>query len=493
MQHAFGKSFVKLTLSRLITTGIAMIISTVLSRYLTLTEYGTYSQVILIATLAVSLCSLGLPESINYFMMGRWKDPESQGRFLSLFFTMTGLIGGVIALVLAVASPLIAGMFRNPLISSFVLVMAVYPWTTLITNSMDNLLIVYGHTGLLLAYRIVFSASLLGSVFLCYAAGASFVVFMVVFLGVNAAFALAGYVLIYAKAQRFRLLLDKAMLREIFAFSIPMAMAGIVGRVNIELGKLLIGNLFSTEDMAVYLMTAQELPFALVTSALTALLLPLLVQAIRRGDTDGALRIWGESHVVCYYILAFCAAVLFVYAPEAVTLLYTEKYLAGVTVFRIYSLILLMRATYYGMLLNCLGKSREILLSSAASLAVNLLLAYGCYLIWGFHGPAVGMLLCVVIINVLQLVLTSRSIRYPFGKLFPWKRLGAITLLNGGLAAAFVLVRAFFPSHPVLVLLVWTVAYVILIRKRLVACWQGMTTHADEITRAAEEEPVSAV
>lgn len=63
-----GKDGLKLTVSRLITLSIALVSAMLLSRFRTLEEYGTYSQILLVTNIVTSLLMLGLPNSINYFL-----------------------------------------------------------------------------------------------------------------------------------------------------------------------------------------------------------------------------------------------------------------------------------------------------------------------------------------------------------------------------------------------------------------------------------------
>ena len=67
MRRSIGSDALKLTISKLITMAIALVNAMLLSRFRTLEEYGTYSQLLLIINLATTFFMLGLPNSINYF------------------------------------------------------------------------------------------------------------------------------------------------------------------------------------------------------------------------------------------------------------------------------------------------------------------------------------------------------------------------------------------------------------------------------------------
>ena len=56
-----------LAFSKIITLRFGILTAKILSMGLTLTEYGTYSQVNLVNTLSASILLLGLPDALNFF------------------------------------------------------------------------------------------------------------------------------------------------------------------------------------------------------------------------------------------------------------------------------------------------------------------------------------------------------------------------------------------------------------------------------------------
>ena len=64
-----GKKSLILTITKIITLLVSLIVSMLLSRYATLEEYGTYSQLLIAVNLFTSIFMLGLPNSTNYFLV----------------------------------------------------------------------------------------------------------------------------------------------------------------------------------------------------------------------------------------------------------------------------------------------------------------------------------------------------------------------------------------------------------------------------------------
>lgn len=463
----------KLTLSKSITYGITLATSMILSRTLSLAEYGTYSQIQVAGTLILSVFSMGMPECSSFFL-SRDEDPGSRLRFLSTYYTLNTSLGILAGAAAAALAPAIAGYFRNPAITGLVYVLAVYPWMNIIINTIDNILVVYRRTSKLMAFRISSSILLLAVILVTWLFRLSFRQYMALFVGADSLCALAVYAIIRRLAGRLRIRIDRTLLKNIVRFSVPLGLAGIVGTISIQLDKLMISKYFDTEQLAVFTNAAQEMPITIISSAMTAVLMPRIVRLLDRRRYEDAVELWGHVIRLVYALFCFFVSLFIVFAPQIITLLYSDKYSGGTGVFRVYCLVSLLRMTYFGMILNCIGKTRFILYSSVASLALNFGLNFLCYYAWGFVGPAVATFLCILVINVIQLVFTCKCISIPFRKIFPWGSMLRITLLNAAIASAvFALSRAGAAGAPVLAA-VWAAAYGLLSFRYLKKQWKTL-------------------
>lgn len=424
-----GSNAVKLTVAKIITMAVSLVSSMLLSRFRSLTEYGTYSQLLMAINLVSSLFMLGLPNSINYFLGKSYSDKERTD-FLSVYYTLNTILSFIIGLVLVLAIPFLEQYFKNELIKSFWYFLAVYPWTKVIMSSTENLLICYNKNNVLMAYKILNSSALLGAILLIQAVNGSFRQYMILFLSVEVVFTAATYFFAKKNSVGLKPSLNKELIKTILTFSIPIGFASMLGTINIELDKLVITSMFSTEDLAVYTNASKELPVTIIATSLTAVLLPQAVKYLSNNQKKEAVDLWKSATTISFSIIGFIAVACIVFAPEVLTVLYSEKYLAGVGVFRVYSIVLLLRCTYFGMMLNSMGKTKFILYSSVGTLLLNFLLNYLFYYLFGFIGPAIATLLATTLMNLLQLVFTAKKMDYPFKKIFPWKNCGIYLLIN---------------------------------------------------------------
>ena len=180
-KNRIGNDALLLTGSKVLTSLIGLVSAMLLSRFRTLTEYGTYSQLMMAVNLFCSLFMLGLPNCINYFL-ARAQTEEERGKFLSVYYTLSTLLSVIIGVVMVLAIPLLEIYFKNGLIRIFWYFLALYPWTRVIMSGVENLLVVYNKTNKLVIYRILNSVCLLLIILLVQLFGGNFGHYMLLFV-----------------------------------------------------------------------------------------------------------------------------------------------------------------------------------------------------------------------------------------------------------------------------------------------------------------------
>ena len=473
-----GGDAVRLTFSKVVTLCITMATTMLLSRFRTFQEYGTYSELLLVINLVSSLLMLGLPNSINYFLARADTQKERQ-RFLSLYYFLSTVISVVIGIVLVLAIPLIELYFKNNTIRTFYYFLALYPWSSIVSSSIENVLVVYKKTRGLILFRISHSVAILACVLLVQWLGQGFSAYMISFVAVNSLFTLIVYYVAFKLGGGFNLSFDKKLVRAIFAFSIPMGLASVVGTLNTEIDKLLIGYLMDTEQLAIYTNAAKELPLAIVASSITAVLLPQLTRMVKKNKAEEAIALWGYATELALIVMAVIIFGVFTYAEEAMTILYSAKYLPGVSVFRVYTLTLLLRVTYFGIVLNAYGQSKKIFYCSVISLVLNSILNPLFYWIFGMIGPAIATFIAILTIQQLQLKMTAEVSNTAFSYVFPWKRAALIIAINIVFSMVFFGLKRLVPLEQItndvvesLALgVVWCVLYLLIMKKRIITVW----------------------
>lgn len=475
---SLGKDAITLTASKIIANVLTMLTAMLLARVRTLEENGTYSQLLLVINLVTSILMLGLPNSINFFL-AKANTEEEKNRFLSVYYTLSTLLSAVVGITLACLMPCWETYFSNPQIAEFGFFLLIYPWTRIICSSADNVLVVLKKTKVLMLYRLFNSIAVLASILFIWLCNLDFRTYMVLYVTVEAAFALFVYRLAAHYTGKIRFHIDRDLIRRIFEFSIPIGLAGIIGTLNIELDKLMIGRMFSTEELAVYTYASKEMPVTLIASSITAVLMPRMVRLFEQNKNREAIEMWKNATTLSVAILAFFAVGLATFSREAITFLYSEKYVSGHMVFSVYSLCLLTKCTYFGMVLNAKGATKSILYCSIGTLALNVMLNLFFYRMFGMIGPALATLIAALSMQLLQLLLSSRLLEVRFCEIFPWKSSVQFLMLNGMFSAASVFVLKLVQRSVAVAILcavLWGITYFCAIGKRALSYWNQMNS-----------------
>ena len=483
---SLGGDAVRLTFSKAVTLCISTATGMILSRFCSLEEYGTYSSILLVINLFVSLLMLGLPNSINYFL-ARADDDDEKRHFLSVYYTAGTVLSLAIGLLLVLSVPLIEKYFENDAISRFWYFLALYPWATVISSSIENVLVVYRRVNLLMICKMASSAAILLSLVAVQLLGGGFSVYIAVFAAVNCLYALIVYFMTHRISGGIKAVIDTGMIKRILVFSLPIGLSTMVGTLSIEIDKLLIGALMDTDQLAIYSNAAKELPLTIVSASITAVLLPRAAVLIKNGKTERAVRLWNVSTELSFIIIALFTAGIFTFAEDVVTFLYSAKYLPGTAVFRIYTLILPIRCTYFGLILNSTGQTKKILLCSIVNLVLNAALNPLFYYFFGFEGPAAASFLSIALLSLLMLKFTSDVSGVSYSKVFPWKISGVIILLCAGMSAAFFYIKKLLPLQNVigelpeslLLGLIWSAVYFLILRKRIKRKWKEINSEEE--------------
>jgi O-antigen/teichoic acid export membrane protein len=478
LSASIAKDTVKLTSAKMITVVVSMISAMLLSRFRTLEEYGTYSQILLVVNLITTILMLGLPNSINFFL-ARAETSEEREKFLSVFYTLSTCLSFITGLVLVCSTPIIVDYFENPIIKDFIYILAVYPWAKIVISSIDHILVVYKKTTRLMLFRIANSICLLLIILLVEVLNWSFAEYMLLFIVVEVSFTFSVYLIVRNIAGSIKFYIERELIIKILKFSLPLGLASVVGTISVELDKLIIGGFYNVEQLAIYTNASREMPVSIIASSLTAILMPQLVRLLKDNENETAVRLWGDATGLSYMFICFFAATLFVFAPEVISFLYSDKYLPGVTVFRIYCLVLLLRCTYFGMVLNSLGKTKFIFYSSLVSLGLNVVLSFILYYILGFIGPAVATFISMIIIAISQLIASTKTLSVSFKKIFPWRTIGIISVINIFYVIVFMILKEAISIQvftgetikAILLGMLWGILYIFTIKNFFMKKW----------------------
>ncbi|MBR5659646.1 MAG: oligosaccharide flippase family protein [Lachnospiraceae bacterium] len=428
-ENSLKKEATLLTASKMVNLAITMATAMLLARFRSLEEYGTYSQLTLTLNLLTTLCLLGIPNAINYFLP-RTENAGERQNFLNTFFTLNTALALIAGFVMLASLPFQVWYFENDGIYSFWFFAVIMPWAKISLQERGNLLVASHKSKTLIVHTFINSICLLGIIILTRVINQSFFFYMCLYVAVEILFGLLVYWEGAKLSGRFRFHIDWELCKRILIFSVPIGLSDMVSIISKEVDKFMIGGFLDTESLAIYTNAATELPLSIISGSFVAVMMPKLSKMVKEKKDEDAVNLWKDTTAFTYIFMCFGVAALVVFAPQVMVILYSPKYLPGTGVFRVYALILLWRTAYFGTMLSLHGETKKVLYCSVSSMLINVGLNFALYMTLGFTGPAWSTFIAVGIVDLFQLKLSSKVTGVPMSKIFPWVDLLTITLVN---------------------------------------------------------------
>ena len=396
----------------------------ILSRAFSKLEYGTYSQANLVVSFIAPFLLLGLSNAANYFYNQQNMDLLSRERVVKTIYTLIlglGILGGLSLLGLR---HLVVMYFSNQQLLKLLYIIAFRPLLLNLLSFFQILYISVGKTYLLAIRNTIISIIQLVIVILSaqYFKSAQIILLFVTFTD----FFLIIIFHFYFNKHFFRLSLivpTKASTKNIVGYALPLALSTAVGTLSINMDTMMIGRFLTTENFALYSNMAKELPFNLIIGSFAAVVLPKIVKLNSENNNVQMLRLYKlylEFGLITTWILVISA---FVCSKELVLVLYSAKYVKGLSIFQVYLLISSLRFTYYGALLSTIGDTKSILRYSIYSLLINFIFNIVLFHFLGMIGPAIATLLTVLSSGILQLKKGCQRFSIKLNSLFDFKYL----------------------------------------------------------------------
>lgn len=104
-----------------------------------------------------------------------------------------------------------------------------------------------------------------------------------------------------------------------------------------------------------------------------------------------------------------------------VLFLYGKKYIAGKSIFILYTIVDMIKFANMSIVLSASGKTKTLMICSIASLGCNTVFNILFYRIFGFIGPAIATVLVTMILTVFLAEMSAKSLETSIWKLIEWK------------------------------------------------------------------------
>lgn len=403
MKQNIAKDSIILAIVRAVTICTSLVQTMILSRIMSLTEYGVYSQLLIVISIVTTFSNLGLNNAVNYFY-NRCEEKREKTKYIDVIFALTIGVGIIGAIIIFALRGVIADYYKSPIIMGLMIYIVLRPMFANIIALYQSLYISVGKARVIAIRNFLISLAQVIFVPLSFYISKDITAMLIVQLSLDV------IQLIYFGFDFFRkelkinpIKFDKTIVKEIFKYAIPMGLALMMGTLFKESDKLVIAKLMDTESLAIYTNMSKQLPFEFIALSFTAVITPAIVKFYYNNDMKSVVNIWSNYMEFGYISTWILCAGAIVCSKELLVFLYSEKYIAGLNIFIIYLIVEMFRYTYFGMILSATGHTKYILNSSIISLIANMIFNIVFYKFFGMIGPAIASLLCVIIMGAFQL------------------------------------------------------------------------------------------
>lgn len=401
----------------------------IMARVLTEDDLAAYYQTLLVFFFATPILQLGISQGIYYFLPK--ETIRIRGRVLDSL-VMLGVMGALFGLFIGFGgNRYLAGEFSNPKVAGLLLWMIPFALVNLPASQVAPVLVVQERVflssfiGLARQFAIgIFTVAPL----LIWANPTAPLIGHVIATVVTGLIAIA---LMLAATPKDSSRPSAAGIKELVWFSFPLGLASMVGAISMKLGNLIVSVNASPEIFAIFAMGARELPFiAIVTGAITSVLLPEMVRAFSGKEYTKALDLWKLAAVKASLFLFPLTVFLMFFAEEFVVVIFSSKYVGSTGVFMVFLGMLPLRVFSFGSILVSAGAARFILWRTLVWAVASLLLSLYLMKAFGMMGVAWGLLLSQYLLAMPLNYWKIRQVtKSRYSQLFPLRQLGGIMVM----------------------------------------------------------------
>ncbi len=397
-----------------------ILLAAVLSRLFTKEDYGLYREVLFFSVMLTPLFRLGVGNALFFYL------PQESNRSRTILVANLGILC-LTATVWAAAFGLggnvwIAQLVSSPALAGLLLWLVPYGYLEFPTIGVTPCLTARDRVSWVVPYTATSRFAVVAAVLLAvwwFGTVRSAVMANVLSLSVGL---VLGLVMMFRCCPEWAGWPSPTEFRRQLSIGVPLCLSAFISGFATALDKLLVSMFYTTEDFAVYVNGAFQLPLVpVLLVSMSTVLMPNMSRLCSEGRDQEALQMFsraaGQASRIIMAMFAFC----FFFADEIIVFLFGETYAASAIPFRLYLLTLPLRMIHFQPALFAKKRNREILYGSVLILGVNAAVSIPLLFWLGPNGAAWGTVAATYFAEVPFLVWrTSRAYAQSPTQVLPW-------------------------------------------------------------------------
>ena len=418
--------------------GLVLISPMLLTRLLSVEEFGQYREFLLYATVLDVVAAWNISTSLLRFVAHQ---PEHRQQFVDQTLLMTL---GTSSLVIAGASVL-NWIFDGALVGNYMLPLGIYIFVYVNLDFWEHMWLAQRRIGAVFAYT---TGRLIARIVTVVTAAALTSNVQVIIWSLVCLETLRFFASLYMwlrHRQRAQRRLESGW-REQLRFVGPTGAASVLIALNKSMGSLYIAKFLGPVGLAHYAIGTYMRPIITVLrNSLSDSLLPVMATQQRSDQHADPLVLWRRVTIVAAIMLIPAAVLLARFADTIVVTLFSEEYRAAVPVFQIFLLVLFREIVDFAVPLRALNRTAPIMYSNLLSIVVNAILLTILLPTVGLLGAAIAYVISRAIEGVYLGRQTARLYAIRSRELIKWGDLGKVALAAA--LAAITLAGSFWTTY----------------------------------------------
>ncbi len=438
-------------------------ITAILTRVLSIEDYATHKQALLIYAMCAPALMLGLPKALYFFLPGETERPRA---YLLNNIILLFAMGSIFCVSVSLgAGDFFAGHFNNERLRELAPIVGVYGLAMLPMAAFSACMMATDRVATIVRFQVLSQLALVGVV--ATAAG---------LYGTPEA-TISGYATWALCAMLISVVLMLAATRggsdarpswagmkTQLSYGIPLGLASMFGALSTQIDKFMVSVMCSQEDFAIYVTGALELPLiGVVTGAMNAVVLPELAKFFKAGQLDKIVALWQRAMNKAILILAPAMFTVLLLGPEIMSTLFSSTYEAASEPFRIYALSLPARAAVFGSVLMATDRTRWVTVAAILGLTLNASLNVLFVMWFGASGAAWASVLTTYLVVIYMTFPMCRALNCNLRELISWGHLGQVITASAVPALALYLARDYIVLSPLMTIITVGCVYGLLV------------------------------
>jgi O-antigen/teichoic acid export membrane protein len=428
-RYSLKKQTAYLFTGKFVSVLLRFLVPVIMVRIMSRQEFGLYKQALLICFFFVPILQFGITESLLYFYPNNRKNKELISQTLYLFL----FIGVVFLAAFHLFHEKLLILFKGSGLKGVLQPISIFIFFYFITMFFENVLILEKRKRQLLIYVIMDRLTYV--VFIILAAiiyrtvekilwslsiyGAGKFLFVLIYLKINYKFPVS--------IRKISL----GQLKEQLIFSVYQGTGKIVGEIGRKIDKFYLSYFLSPVSFAIYSVGNFTLPIVdIMYNSVAATALPRISAYYKKMKYKEAKELWHK--IIVYYSLITIPLVAYCWsmAEEIITILFTDKYIDSVIIFRLLLLVYLARILSRGTIVRASNNTKYAFHGNILSLLTGAVLGYFLIKSYGTAGAACSAIVAFFSNALYQVYKSKTILLLSYREWLPWKKIGIICLVS---------------------------------------------------------------